>query len=155
GHDVMNLGDVLPLATEFWFASIYRLAACILEAPIPSRRLLLPYRKPAHAAVYEQMFGCPVLFDQPVMEWHFDATLLGRPCPNATPTTAGLCERFCERLLDPLQGGAEGSDLSRQIRTACLNGRGDFPGAEAMAARLGMSVRTLHRRLSVEGLQYQ
>jgi len=155
GHDVMNLGDVLPLATEFWFASIHKLGQCILEAPIPSRKLLLPYKRPAHAAAYEQLFDCTVLFDQPVMEWHFEAAVLGRPCPNANPITAGLCERFCERLLDPLLNGPDGSELSRQIRTTCLNGRGDFPSAEVMAGRLGLSVRTLHRRLSAEGLQYQ
>jgi len=155
GHDVMSLGEVLPLATEFWFASIHKLGSCILEAPIPSRKLLLPYRRPAHAAVYEQLFNCPVLFDQPVMEWHFDAAVLGQPCPNANPITAGLCERFCERLLAPLPNGPDGGGLSRQIRTSCLSGRGDFPSAEAMAARLGLSVRTLHRRLATEGLQYQ
>ncbi|XHS79947.1 AraC family transcriptional regulator [Burkholderiaceae bacterium UC74_6] len=156
-HDVMNLGDVLPLATEFWFASIHKLGTCILEAPIPSRKLLLPYKRPAHAAAYEQLFNCTVLFDQPVMEWHFDAAVLGQPCPNANPITTGLCERFCERLLDPLLNGpnGNGSELSRQIRTACLNGRGDFPSAEVMAGRLGLSVRTLHRRLAAEGLQYQ
>ncbi|ARN19661.1 AraC family transcriptional regulator [Piscinibacter gummiphilus] len=152
GHDVMALGDVLPLATEFWFASILKLTSCVLEAPLPSRLLLLPYRRPAYAAAYERLFGCPVRFEQPVMEWHFDADVLQRPCPNANPITAGLCASFCERLLERLP---EESELARHIRTACLNSRGTFPGAEEMAERLGLSVRTLHRRLADEGQGYQ
>ena len=151
-HDRLELGDVLPLATEFWFASILKLANCVLEAPMPSRRLLLPYPRPGHAAAYERMFGCPVSFGAEVMEWHFDVAVLRVPCPNANPITAGLCAQFCERMLESLP---DETDLSRSIRTACLNSRGAFPNAEHMAARLGLSVRTLHRRLADEGQHYQ
>ncbi len=151
-HDMLDLGDVLPLATEFWFASILKLCACVLEAPMPSRRLLLPYPRPGHAAAYERMFGCPVSFDAGVMEWHFDAAVLRAPCPNANPITAGICTQFCERMFDSLP---DETDLSRSIRTACLNSRGEFPNADEMASRLGLSVRTLHRRLAEQGQQYQ
>lgn len=151
-HDVLDLGDVLPLATEFWFSSILRLATCVLEAPFPSRLLQLPYRRPSYAAAYERMFGCPVKFDAGVMEWRFDAAVLKLPCPNANPITADLCTQFCERMLESLP---DETDLSRNIRTACLNSRGDFPNADQMAFRLGLSVRTLHRRLADRGQNYK
>ncbi len=151
-HDVLELGAVLPLATEFWFASMHKLASCILEGPMPSRRLLLPYPRPDYAAAYERLFGCPVDFDAGVMEWHWDAALLRVPCPNANPITAGLCAQFCERMQGSLP---DETDLSRRIRTACLNSRGEFPNADEMAARLGLSVRTLHRRLAEQGQHYQ
>jgi len=152
GHDVLALGDVLPIATEFWFSSILKLIACVLEAPFPSRLLLLPYARPAYADAYERMFGCPTRFDAGVMEWHFDAAVLEAPCPNANPITAGLCAQFCERMLERLPDETE---LSRSIRTACLNSRGAFPNADEMATRLGLSTRTLRRRLSAEGKHYQ
>ncbi|MBV8379742.1 MAG: AraC family transcriptional regulator [Paucibacter sp.] len=151
-HDFLELGELLPLATEFWFASSLKLCLCVLEAPFPSLQLLLPYPRPAYAEAYERMFGCEVRFDQPVMEWHFDAAVLARPCPNANPITADLCTQFCERMLENLPDETE---LSRQIRTACLNSRGDFPTADEMAARMGMSVRSLHRRLAGQGQRYQ
>ena len=47
------------------------------------------------------------------------------------------------------------TDLTRSIRTACLNSRGAFPNADEMSERLGLSVRTLHRRLAQEGKHYQ
>lgn len=152
GHDVLALGDVLPIATEFWFASMLRLATCILEAPFPSRRLLLPYPRPVHATAYERMFACPVEFDAGVMEWQFDASLLASACPNANPITTDICQQFCTRLLASLP---DEDELPRKIRAACLNSRGAIPNAEDMAARLGLSVRTLHRRLAAQGQPYQ
>lgn len=150
--DVMALGDLLPLASEYWFASVHRLITCVLEGPLPSRLLLLPYARPAHAAAYEQVFGCPVRFEAGRMEWHFDASVLGVSLPNANPITAELCTQMCERLVHSLP---EETDLERSIRTACLNSLGDFPALDAMATRLGMSARTLQRRLTELGRHYQ
>ena len=152
GHDAMALGEVLPLATEFWFSSILKLSSCILEAPLPTRRLLLPYARPSYGDAYEATFGCPVRFDAGVMELHFDASNFGQPCPNANPITADICAKFCERMLESMP---DETPLSRAIRVACLDSRGSFPTAEEMAQRLGHSVRTLHRRLAEEDTNYQ
>jgi AraC-like DNA-binding protein len=86
------------------------------------------------------------------MEWHFDARVLDVACPNANPITADICLQFCTRILESLPNEP---DLPRIIRTACLNSRGPFPTAEAMATRLGLSVRTLHRRLAEQDRPYQ
>ncbi|TNF63015.1 MAG: AraC family transcriptional regulator [Burkholderiales bacterium] len=152
GRDVLQLGDILPLSTEFWFSSILKLGHTILEAPLSNRRLRLPYPRPAHASAYERIFNCPVEFDAGVMEWHFDAAALRQPCPNANPITADLCKQFCERMLESLP---DEDDLQRRIRTACLNSKGRFPNADEMAERLGLSLRTLQRRLADTGKSYQ
>lgn len=70
----------------------------------------------------------------------------------ASGTTAGLCAQFCERLLDSLP---HETALARSVCDACLGSRGIFPSARDMAARLGLSLRTLHRRLTEEGQHYQ
>ena len=152
GRDVLNLGDVLPLSTEFWFSSILKLGSAILEAPLCNRLLRLPYARPAYAEAYERLFGCPAEFGTGVLEWHFDAAALRAPCPNANPITADLCKQFCERMLESLP---DETDLLRRIRTACLNSKGAFPDAAEMAARLGLSLRTLQRRLADDGKHYQ
>lgn len=151
-RDVLELGDTLPLATEFLFASMVRLGSYVVEKPMPSRRLLLPYPKPPYAEAYEHLFGCRVTFSEAVMEWHFDAALLRTPCPNSNPITAELCAQFCERIAANLPVE---TSLARSVRTACLNSRGVFPNATEMAARLGLSVRSLHRRLEQQGLLFQ
>ncbi|MBI6883447.1 helix-turn-helix transcriptional regulator [Pseudomonas putida] len=41
------------------------------------------------------------------------------------------------------------------MRMACLSHNGRFPGADAVAQTLGMSPRTLHRRLSEQQRTFQ
>ena len=153
GHDVIALGDLLPLVSEFWFSSVHTLAGRILERPFPTSRLLLPYPAPAHAALYDEVFGCPVTFNAGVMQWHFNAALMAMPCPNANPITAEMCAGFCERMLKSLS--PDEPELVRTIRKACLDSVGGFPGVDAMADRLHVSPRTLHRRLVEAGTSYQ
>jgi AraC-like DNA-binding protein len=83
---------------------------------------------------------------------HFDVRVLDRPCPNVNPITAQICQQLCDRILEERDGLSE---LPRQIRMACLNAPGEFPSAEKMAAHLGMSLRTLHRRLADDNYSYQ
>jgi transcriptional regulator GlxA family with amidase domain len=54
-----------------------------------------------------------------------------------------------------LESLPEEDDLLRRIRTACLNNKGRFPNADEMAERLGLSLRTLQRRLADSGKSYQ
>lgn len=152
GRDVLQLGELLPLCTEYWFSSIHRLTACVLEAPLPSRVLMLPYARPAHAEAYEAIFDCPVQFGAGRLEWHFDASMLQFPLPHAQPRTAELCEQMCQRLAHGLPAQTE---LELSIRTACIESCGSFPKLDEMACQLGLSVRTLQRRLSELGSHYQ
>jgi AraC-like DNA-binding protein len=152
GHDVIALGPLLPLATEFWFSSIHALIGHVTERPYRGRRLLLPYPAPSYAERYEELLLCPVEFDTGVMQWEFDAAWLSMPLPNANPITAGVCTNFCSRMLEDI--GQEHA-LVKTIREACLNRMGDLPRAEQMAEQLNLSTRTLHRRLVEAGTTYQ
>jgi AraC-like DNA-binding protein len=151
-HGLDTLGDLLPFAAEFWRSSMTTLFGRVLEAPFPSKRMVFPFPAPAHWRNYERMFNCPIDFDADRMEWHFEATVLDMPCPNANPITAKICQQVCEAVLTERPGD---SDLVRKIRTACLNSPNRFPVAEDIASELGLSLRTFHRRLADEGLSYQ
>ncbi|MGF6393737.1 AraC family transcriptional regulator [Pseudomonas plecoglossicida] len=152
GQGFFALGDLMPLATEFWFASIQSLVQCVLESPFPSRQLLLPYPAPDHWQCYEPFFDCPVAFGSDVMEWRFDARVLQLPCPNANPITSAMSMGFCQQLVASLP---DDSDLIETVRMACLSRNGRFPGVEVVAQTLGMSARTLHRRLAEHQRTYQ
>ncbi|MDM0021413.1 AraC family transcriptional regulator [Variovorax saccharolyticus] len=152
GRDVLDLGRLLPLATEFWFSSIVTLMGRILERPFQPRRMLLPYPAPACAARYPEILNCPVSFAADAMQMQFDAALLALPLPNANPITASLSADFCGRMLEAIGGE---NLLVKSIKEACLNSAGAVPRAEDMAARLHVSTRTLHRRLADAGTSYQ
>lgn len=152
GQQLMPLGDLLPLASEFWLSSNEALTHCILEDHIPSTSLKLPYPAPKYWKRYEEVFRCPITFDSPYMEWRFDADILSAPCPNANSITAAITADLCDKLMSSLP--AE-SKLIEQIRLSCLNNKGNFPSAEVFAERSGMSARTLHRQLANENKTYQ
>ena len=152
GHDAFELGELLPLVSEFWFSSTHSILGRILERPFASRRLLLPYPAPKHAPLYSETFQCRVEFDAGTMQWHFDAALLKEKCPNANPITARMCADFCHRMLQSFNDEPE---LIRTVRSACLNNVGGFPSLVEVAARINVSPRTLHRRLAESGISYQ
>ena len=151
GRDVLALGELLPLATEFWFSSILALIEEGLMAPFPSRELRLPYRAPGHWRSYERLFRCPVRFEAGVIEWHYDAKVLAAPAPGADLFASDLYERLCGHLAGSGPGEAR---LAGRIRRQCLKTPGRFPKAMEMAARFSLSVRSLHRLLAREGKSY-
>jgi len=153
GHDVLTLSSLLPLVTEFWFASMQALIEKVLEKPFRAERLLLPYPAPAYASYYREIFRCPVEFEAGKMQWIFDASLLSHPLPNANIITADMCAKFCQRLIESLPESE--SKLVQAVRLTLLHNRGNFPSAELMANRQHMSVRTLHRRLASANTSYQ
>jgi AraC-like DNA-binding protein len=151
-HGLDTLGDLLPFAAEFWRSSMTSLFSRVLEAPFPSLRMIFPFPPPPHWRNYERLFNCPIDFGADTMEWHFNANILGHPCPNANPMTVKICQQVCDVVLT--EGPGE-SELARKIRTACLNSAKRFPAAGEIAGELGLSLRTLHRRLAEDGLSYQ
>lgn len=151
-HGLDTLGDLLPFAAEFWRSSMTSLFSRVIEAPFPSKRMVFPFAPPEHWRNYERLFNCPIDFGADSMEWHFNADILDHPCPNANPITAKICQQVCNVVMTE---GPDESELARKIRTACLNSPKRFPGAGEIASELGLSLRTLHRRLAEDGLSYQ
>jgi AraC-like DNA-binding protein len=151
-HGVQSLGDLLPFVAEFWRSSMVTLYSRVLEAPFPSKRMVFTFPAPTHWRNYERMFNCPVDFGGHIMEWHFSADVMDQPCPNANPITAQVCQQFCERMIDEYR---QDDDLARQIRTACMNSLEPFPPAGVIAKQLGLSLRTMNRRLAEGGHTYR
>jgi AraC-like DNA-binding protein len=151
-HNPQSLGNLLPFVAEFWRSSMTALLGHVLGASFPSRAMFFPYEAPPHAGAYRRTFACPVNFDSDVMEWHFDASVLEAPCPNASSMTAGLCRDFCERIVS--SGGAQ-TPLQRETRAVCLDTQGRNATAARVAATLGLSLRTFHRRLRAQDVTFQ
>lgn len=151
-HDSEALGDLLPFVAEFWRSSYFTLISRVLEMPFPCVRMLLPYPAPPYWRRYQEMFRCPIEFDAGAMEWHIDERSRSIPLPNANPMTAVVCQRFCEEILASQN---DGSKLALAIRTALIDRPGRFANIDEIARVLGMSLRSLHRKLAQDGLTYQ
>lgn len=82
-----------------------------------------------------------------------DSKLLGLRLPQANPVTVAMCERACEELMARRRARlGTGEYLRQYLAAAPLNMTPDLPQA---ARTLGLSDRTLKRRLQDEGISYR
>lgn len=107
---------------------------------------------PQRAERFAELFEAPVSFGHAVAALCLPARLRAAPLTSADP----WLRRTLEALVPRDDGGGLGSGLERSLR-ACLREmlpRGRF-GAAKVASTLGMSERSLHRRLRELGSSYQ
>ncbi|MCY0988616.1 AraC family transcriptional regulator ligand-binding domain-containing protein [Nannocystis sp. ILAH1] len=106
----------------------------------------LPLSRPADPREVEAYFACPVAWDAPLLQIGFDAGLLAVPLPRADPQLFGYLARRAESmLLEGMPADASWADrVRREIGAALTEGE---PRLQAVAKRLAVSERTLHRRL--------
>jgi len=151
-HNPRALGNVLPFAAEFWRSSMVTLLSEILQEPFPSLLMRFPYPRPRHGASYAEAFGCPIEFGSESMEWHFNANVLAEPCPSANSLTANICQDFCEAMID---SGSATTPLQRELRSFMLANSGRRTTSGEAAQAVGLSKRTLFRRLQEQGTNFQ
>ena len=110
------------------------------------------YPKPASIASYQDTFACEILFAQPRDELIIPAAVLDMPVPTANPLVHEVAVRQCqqsERLARP------GAALVEQIRGILLSDAARCVPLPQVAERLGISQRTLQRRLTAEGTSFR
>ena len=107
----------------------------------------------AHKAAYTDALCARVLFDADDTRVIFAADWMQQTLVHPDPALAALLEQQADALLEQLpekEGLAR--ELTRVLARALPQGP---PDQERIAAALGLSVRTLHRRLESSGFQYR
>lgn len=106
------------------------------------------HRKPAHADLVEKVFECPVLYDAPVDCLEFDESIVDKPMPASNPLLVKQLSRRLDKVLlsmdDP---NSVRLAVYRLVEAMLVDG---LPTANGVAKKLGISERTLRRRLSEE-----
>jgi AraC-like DNA-binding protein len=134
------------------------LASCLLLArrwtgePVRPRRLQLRHGKPRDASGYERVFDCAVTFGAPTNAIVFDRAVATLPLRTAQADVAGYLDALARAASADLPPGDAGGAVSEVVRSTLPAGD---PGLPAIARKLGVSTRTLQRRLLSEGLSYQ
>src|SRR6516225_2272103 len=112
----------------------------------------LRFSPPDDLRPYQDAFKCPLRFNAPVNALLFARADVTLPLPTAHAELAEVHERIaCEHLhlLDPAQ-------TCHRVRAVIIRHLPDGePRRPKIAAILGMSERTLHRRLAAEGTSFQ
>lgn len=102
---------------------------------------------------YLNTFGCPVYFDQPECALVLLPETLDLPLPNADPQLYEVLEQHARRLMEERRNSPSLPDLARS-RLHQLLQRGDA-SRERLAEDLGLTSRTLHRKLQDAGTSYR
>lgn len=108
-------------------------------------------RQPASPLRYERQFGGPVTFDAEATTISFDARWLDTPLPNADGALRRMLQEQID-LIEEEEAGRFGEQVRRLLRTALLTRTGSV---EDVADLLGVTRRTLTRRLEAEGTSFR
>ena len=149
---VLAEGEVGQYVAESLFVDLTPLISLLLGKSFQPLEVHFSYAKPEYASRYERAFGCPVYFNQPFSEFHFDAALLTHQLAEADSSTAQTCEESCRKVLNQLDIGV---DIISNICHLLLSTPGEFPKLDAIANKLSIGTRTLRRRLKGLGTSYQ
>lgn len=103
---------------------------------------------------YQQVFGCEVRFNQPASALVVDQSLLMHRLRQPDPLLFATLEAHAAQKLHELNlcGNTLAQRVQLRIRSLIETG---LPRKEQVAADLGMTERTLHRRLQDEGTNWQ
>jgi len=146
---------------ESVFAGIRSFGSWLAGRELAPRAVRFAHHSDADPAEYARVLGVAPLFGAGANVAVLDAALLAMPVPNADPALYPLLRQHAERLL--AERGREGG-LSAQVHGAVL--RRLAPGLvhapvpdpvrlATIAADLGLTPRTLQRKLAEAGSSYQ
>ncbi len=108
---------------------------------------------PRDVTPYEEYFACPVHFSMPANRLLFDAGVNALAVPNASEELLLLLSERANRLLETRSLGPGIASRIASLLATQLGNR--LPDKSLIAAQLGMSERTMQRRLREEGTSYQ
>ncbi|KIC10730.1 hypothetical protein RA19_10055 [Leisingera sp. ANG-M1] len=139
----------IEFLTALFFAALREAAPLRIEP----RSVAFSHRRSSGTAGMEAYFGCPVQFGAPLSQIVFKPEDLELPLASADRRLLRLLRAYGDQLLDGR--GRQGSGLTAQVEEAVsarLSSRTATLGN--VAADLGMSPRTLSRRLAQAGTSY-
>ena len=102
-------------------------------------------------AADEAVLGCPCTFGGPAHELHYPASVLDRAPELANRLTRAMLEDTCDRLVGQAKMT---TGVAGDVYQLLMLAPNRFPSMQAVAQRLGMTERTLRRRLDEAGQSY-
>ena len=141
--------------TEFVCVTWHRFPCWVIDQYIPLKQAYFSYPAPPHSWFYEELFQCPILFDQPHTGFSFDKKYLTNAvCRNRSELELWLNDSPADMLYLPGRDATIGSYVRKQLDKQ-LRGNRRFPAFELICEELNMSSQVVRRRLSEEGENYQ
>jgi AraC-like DNA-binding protein len=138
---------------EFVVAGLKRLVCSLPGATGVMHAALFEHARPAHHPEYARLFGGIERFRQATTGIVFDSSLLDGPQINQSPELYLLLRTEAERALERVTEGLSAAEQLRRYLLARPPAR--LPDPTTAARDLGMSERSLRRRLAAESTSYR
>lgn len=137
----------------------YLAGSIVIELSLATRRPLrptevrFPHPPAAAQAEYERVLGCPARFRQPRFEILLSDAFLKAPLGTQSPEVAELLQVEALHDLELATSARFASRVEAALRAALARGEGTT--AEDVRRRMGVSTRTLQRRLAGEQTSFR
>ena len=138
--------------TEYTLAAVFLRTRVATDIAFPLARVDFTYDAPADSSEHARIFDCPLRFGADRSGLIFTEAVWNTPVARGDTGLAAVLERHAGMLLADLP---EVSDDVGRIRAAiAAELKGGDPRLDHVARKLGLSRRSLQRRLAEEGLTY-
>jgi AraC-like DNA-binding protein len=149
---VRGIGAQPSDALEFTLAVLVSRLRYLTGATIPLRRIGLPVPKPAADEVRTRLLGAPIVYGYPTATLYLEPGSWALPLLRADPYLHATMTRVAQQLQVDRPSD---SDLERALRLRLRDALANGGAAPARLAQLlGMSERTLQRRLAAAGQSF-
>ncbi len=147
-----DLGDLREFCLVSVLRNILGVACWLIDSRIPLLGAQLPFAAPLHREVYAVLFSGPTSFNSAPAAIRFDARYLALPLRRDERALQQMLQRALPLTVLPYRRDRL---LVQRVRQALAAHPAQTHGAEALAAMLHVSPRTLHRQLKEEGASLQ
>ncbi len=143
------------LGNEFLLAAVLLQVRAHANAPCAPERAWFAHPEPSDEVELARAFGTThFAFGAPTSGAFFAAAALDVPFASSDPALLALLDSYAEEAIAKRpRGGRPFGDVRGGIGSALRGGRA--PSVEGVARALGLSARTLQRRLFEEGTSFQ
>jgi AraC-like DNA-binding protein len=143
----------LRQATEFGMANLIRSLRFLIGIQIRPAAVSFVHPRNREIAKFERFFGCPVQFAAKQNSLTFSRRQLALPIATADDRLLGILTGYCDEILADREQNSPG--LQHQVERIVMRllSRGEAE-TRNVAHELGMSVRTLARKLNESGATF-
>ena len=141
------------LVEETGFAVLIQFCRSLVRGPLNPSCVAFVHEAPTDTTPYELFFGCEVLFGQPEPLIRLDSALLDRPLKSPDPLLMNVLQQHADRLISGLPQQEAVVETVRRVIADML--RQGEPDIDRVSRHLGVSSRTLQKRLQIAGTAFR
>lgn len=139
--------------TEMTLAAIAALVRAVADPKLSPARVTFQHQAPRDTREHARIFQCPVEFEANKNQYFLDSSALALPIVRADPELCAVLDRHAAELVARLP---REDTLRKRVENLIRNElRGGNAALDHIAKKLGLSARTLQRKLQTLGTSHQ